>query len=507
MMLEAVFPSGLLERVRGALPPGTPVYLVGGAVRDILMSRTAHDLDFVLPGNALETGQRVADALGAAFFPLDIERDTARVVLNQANGERLFIDFASLRAADLEGDLRDRDFTINAIAVSIHDPNQAIIDPLSGIRDLRSGVIRACSESAFLNDPLRILRAVRQAAAFGFQILPDTRQFMRQALPELERVSAERLRDELFKILDGPQPATALHALEILGVLPHLLPELTALKGVAQSPPHTLDVWAHTLGVLQKLDSILNALAPQHDPDANANWTMGLVSLRLGRYRQQLKDHFTTALNADRSLRALILLAALYHDAAKPQTRQVDAQQRIHFYEHEEVGAQMVSRRAQQLRLSNPEIERLVTIVRHHMRPILLAQAEGMPTRRAIYRFFRAAGPAGVDICLLTLADTLATYGATPPQDTWARQLDIVRILLGTWWENAEENISPPAVLNGNDLIQELHLSPGRTIGQLLENIREAQAVGEIHSREEALELARNWLAKHNEDENLLSQG
>jgi hypothetical protein len=149
------------------------------------------------------------------------------------------------------------------------------------------------------------------------------------------------------------------------------------------------------------------------------------------------------------------------------------------------------------MHLSNQEIEHLVVIVRNHMRPLLLAQLVDPPSRRAVYRFFRTCGEAGVDICLLSLADTLATYGPTLPQDVWTRQLDIVRILLDAWWEQPERIVSPPALLNGSDIIRELHLQPGPQIGQLLEAVREAQAAGEISSREQALALARAWLKEN----------
>lgn len=500
-MLPTTLPTELLDRIRQILPEDTPVYLVGGAVRDALLGKPVHDLDFVLPERAMPAGRKVANALGIDFFPMDTERDTARLIQAQPDGSRLFLDFAGLRALDLESDLRDRDFTINAMALDLRQL-QTLIDPLQGAQDLRNKVIRPCSEASLLNDPVRALRGIRLATALGYQLLPETRQLIRQALPRLPQVSAERLRDEIFRILDGPQPATAMHILAILGGLPYTLPELSPLAGVSQSPPHTLDVWSHTLGVVQKLSAIFNILAPQHNPEAADNWTMGLISLRLGRYRQQLHEHLTTPLNPDRSLRALLLLAALYHDSAKPQTRRVEENGRIRFFEHDELGAKLVAERAARLHLSNDEIERLKLTVRHHMRPILLAQPgedhpEGkMPTRRAIYRFFRSNGSAGVDICLLSLADTLATYGSALPQETWTYQLDVIRSLLESWWEKPAEHVSPPALLSGHHLMQTLALPGGPQIGQLLELIREAQAAGEISTQEEALQLARAWLEK-----------
>lgn len=475
------------------LEPDIPVYLVGGAVRDALLGRPVHDLDFAVPGASLQIARRVANELKGAFYPLDQERETGRVILKQANGARLTLDFALYQGSDLESDLRSRDFTINAMALNVRQP-QSLVDPLGGAADLRAKQLRACSQGAFLEDPVRVLRGIRQANMFNLHILPDTREQMRQAAHLLPNVSPERLRDELFRILDGPRPATSLRALHSLGVLPYLLPELTALEGVTQSPPHIADVWRHTLDILQKMETVLAVLQPQPDADLAANLHMGLVSILLGRYREQIHAHLNTQLNPNRSLRALLFLSALYHDAGKPETWQVDEEGRIRFFNHEQVGAQLVNKRAQALHLSNSEIDRLKVIIRNHMRPLLLGQAGQLPTRRAIYRFFRQTRKAGIDICLLSLADMLATYGPTLSQGVWAHHLEVVRTLMEAWWELANESVSPPPVLTGNDLINELNLVPGPKIGQLLEAIQEAQATGEVKNRSEALALARSLL-------------
>lgn len=483
----------LLERVRKALPSGLDVYLVGGATRDLLLGQVSHDLDFTLSGDVLAIARHVANTLGAAYYPLDEERDTARVVVIETDGSRKVLDFAALRGPDLESDLRGRDFTINALAVALGAP-QKLIDPLGGAADLRVGALRACSAAAFQDDPLRILRGVRLAAAFNFRILPETSRLMRQAANQLPRISPERLRDELFRLLDGPDPSSALRVLDVLGALSFVLPELSALKGVAQSPPHISDVWSHTLDVLQRLENVLSVLALQHDPDLAANLILGLMSVQLGRYRQHIHNHLQTSLNPNRSLRALLLLGALYHDIAKPLTRREEPGGRVRFFEHDLLGAEMVRKRAGALHLSNNESERLKIVVHHHMRPFLLAQAGGLPTRRAIYRFFRDTGPAGVDVCLLSLADVLATYGPTLPQDSWAGHLQVVRALLEAWWEQPAEAVAPPALLDGRELMKTLKLGPGPQIGRLLDAIREAQATGEVRNRQEAFELAQRLL-------------
>lgn len=490
--------SPLIDRVRDALPD-QELYLVGGAVRDMLLKRSSPDLDFAVPSNGIALARRVANALHAGFMALDEERDTGRVIVADSNGIRTFLDFATYRGSNLEQDLRARDFTFNAIAFDLR--SQTLLDPLNGASDLRNRLIRACGPTSIQDDPVRILRAVRQAAAFGCRIHPDTRTTMKLAVPLLPGISAERLRDEVFKILEGPKPAASLRALEILGVFPFLLPELSALKGVKQSHPHVLDVWEHTLSVLGHLEGILSALAPGYDADNTNDLFTGLLTLRIGRYREQFAAHFASSLNTDRTVRAALFFAALYHDVEKPATRSVDERGRIRFFDHDVRGAQTVARRAEAFNLSNDEIERIRVIVQQHMRFHFFADRmesdRQEPSRRAIYRFFRDAGEAGVDLVLLGLADLRGTRGPTLTQETWTAALDVARVLLENYWEKREETVAPPRLLDGNELMRVLNLEPGRIIGQLLEAIREGQATGKIESREQALRYAREQLKEN----------
>ena len=496
--MEEIFSSPLMKRVIVALPAGAELYLVGGAVRDALLGRANYDLDFVLPAGALRFARQLADRLGGAYYPLDPDRDYARIVLemgeSQVGGGRIKLDFAAYQGAALEDDLRLRDFTINAMAISLHQPHR-LVDPLGGAADLAARQLRACSPASFANDPFRILRAVSQTIDFDLSITSETRHLMQQATSYLGNVSMERIRDELFRILEGSNPRLALEILDRISVLGSVLPELVSLQGVKQSPPHIYDVWMHTLEVVNKLSAILAVLSASYDADKASNLLFGLVSLHLGRYRHELQDHLAEQLNPDRSLRALLYLSALYHDSGKPTCRQVDAEQRTVFFGHDQESERLVALRAGELRLNNQEIERLRLVTRHHMRPFLLGQLDGAPSRRAIYRFFRDTGPAGVDICILSLADMLAIYGATLPQDVWARHLDVIRCLLEAWWEHPVEQISPPNLLNGHELMAELDLRPGPIIGQLLEAIREAQVVGKVNTRLEAVDLARSLLS------------
>ena len=336
-----------------------------------------------------------------------------------------------------------------------------------------------------------MMRAVRMALALEARLPAETFQSMREAVPGMGDISPERLRDELFKILDLSQVSTAVRILDTIGALPAVLPELAALKDVQQSLPHINDAWEHTLDLVNRLQTILEVLSSSYHEEKAGSLILGLVVLRLGRYRKQLAEHFAVELNPDRSLRTLLNLAALYHDVGKPLTRSVETDGRVRFFEHDETGAKLAEQRGMALRLSNGETERLRLIVRHHMRPSLLAHV-GTPTRKAVYHFFKDMGEAGVDVCLLSLADTLATYGTTLPQEKWAGLLDVVRTLLEGWWERPQEVVAPTPLVNGHDVMKALGLPPGRRLGEILEAIREAQAEGRVNTREEALEFARD---------------
>ncbi len=499
LFLPPKFPLSLppiLDSVRAAIPDGVTVYLVGGAVRDVLLGRVIHDLDFVLEKDAIKIGRRVANSLKADFFPLDTERDTGRVILTNQDRSRLLMDFAAYRGHDLEADINGRDFTLNAIALNLAD--NSIHDPLGGALDLREKRLRACSPSAFIDDPVRILRGIRLAANFGFHIQPETRKAMKEAAGLVGDISPERMRDELFRLLDGPQPGVCLRALDLLGALEKIFPELPSLKGVVQPPPHVHDVWEHSLATIGHLERLLAALSSDYQPETASDLMNGLLVLRIGRYRNQVSDIFSAPLTADRSLRSLLFLAALYHDVAKPQTKNIDENGQLRFWDHDQHGAEISSARGRALALSNDETARLALVVRNHMRILFHINrfvTEGkMPSRRAVYRFFRDVGSAGVDVCMLALADLRATYEQTIPQETWAAALEVVRLMLENWFEKPSESITPKLLVDGEDLMHELNLQPGKKIGEMLEAIREAQAMGTINTRAQAIKLAREKL-------------
>jgi poly(A) polymerase/tRNA nucleotidyltransferase (CCA-adding enzyme) len=446
--------------------PDRPVWLVGGAVRELVGGRPAEDLDVAVGGGALDLGRRVADRIDAAFVVLDAGRGAGRLLGRSGD---LALDLVDLRAPTLEGDLRARDFTVNALAAPIadllRDGRAEIVDPTGGLADLRQGLVRVCAPTAIADDPARALRGVRLAMRAGWRLTPETEVVIAADAWRVAGVSAERVRDELLGILSEPSAAAGLRALDRLGVLPVLLPESLAMRATAQPLPHHFDVWEHSLRTVEGVDALLA------DLDALAPWSAAL------------REHLAEALGG-LTRREGLKLAALLHDVSKPETRALDGD-RVRFIGHDAAGARRARAIAERLRLSRRAGQVLERLVAAHLRPMHLAQA-GAISRRARFRFFRDLGADARDVLLLSLADAAALTGASPLAVWAGAGGEVVRTLMAGM-EAESAAAATPALLRGEDVMAAFGLSPGPEVGRLLARAREAQALGLVATREEAI--------------------
>ncbi|MGA9190093.1 MAG: HD domain-containing protein [Anaerolineales bacterium] len=471
----------LLKTIQPYLPDGTAIWLVGGSVRDQLLGLDSHDLDLVVGGPARRAARAVANGLGADYYDLDRERDTGRLLLGGGPGFQVTLDFSRLDPGGIEQDLKQRDFTINALAIPLQTP-ESILDMTNGLRDLELGQVRACGPMSVQNDAVRALRAVRLAHQLGFEIEHSTLDQVRRAGVQLKNVSVERIRDEFFRILALPSAGSALRESVELGLLFDVLPELAPLEGMAQPEPHHFDGLEHSLRVADQLARWVGyadaseGLWPQLEP-----------------YAERIQAHLAQTFALDRSRRQLLVLAGLLHDVGKPGVMQVTDSGVPRFHGHESVGAEMVVRRGEALHLSRSEVGSLGRVVANHMRPGQLAKEPDL-TGRAVYRYFRATGEDGIDICLLALAD--ATGLSDPPPDArrWERRLGVAKRLLEAYFDRRNEEVTPKPLVTGKELMQALGLDQGPLIGRLLEALRQEQAEGRIRSREQALAFATQHL-------------
>ncbi|MFQ6001301.1 MAG: hypothetical protein ACE5LG_06490, partial [Anaerolineae bacterium] len=266
----------VLKSVRLFLRERTPqAYIVGGYLRDQLLGRETRDIDLLVPVNALPLGRQLADHLGGSFVPLDEERGVARIVL-QVEGERYLVDLSQMRG-DLEADLARRDFTINALATNLFDPEAHLIDPYGGQRDLKERVVRAVSKEAFEDDPLRLLRGVRLAGELGFRVESRTEGWMRRHASLIITVSPERLRDELCKILALEGSAASLRYLQRTGILTAALPELQGR--VIEHPLDSLEGLESTLPALKEWPAFPHLLSHLGQPTAGDRSRLMLLKL------------------------------------------------------------------------------------------------------------------------------------------------------------------------------------------------------------------------------------
>jgi putative nucleotidyltransferase with HDIG domain len=464
-----------------------PVYLVGGVVRDALLGRDCKDIDLVVPRDAIKLTFQLADKLGQPAYVLDRERDTGRIVLPE---QGLMIDVARFRGDDLEADLGDRDFTINAMALPANATTSAsVVDPTGGLADLAAGVVRQTHAQAVAQDPVRALRALRMAEVFGFDVAAETETAVCQAAPLLSRVSVERIRDELLKLLSA-SPTAGLQRLADTGLLAVTLPEVAALADVAQSAPHYEPVLAHTISVLKWLTIIMNDL-----PLKNEDASLPRLQEALAPYAEALNAHLARPVDGGLNGRILLILGALFHDVGKASTQTVEEDGRIRFLGHAQAGAKLAAGRLRHLCLSKKAIDHVSRIVAGHMRPLLLASPPGRVSRRAVFRFFRDTKDAGLDIGLLALADHLATYNGMGETAVWERLIHLVANLYQHYFHH-QETIAPKLLVNGKTLITRFGLQPGPQIGYLLRQLEEAQAAGEITQVDEALAFLQKKIKK-----------
>jgi poly(A) polymerase len=448
-------------------------YLVGGSVRELALGRSIQDLDLAVSAQTLELARDLANDLGGTYVLLDEAERTARVV-----GDGEILDLAEFRAPTLEGDLKARDFTLNALAVALQavlDQNSIeIIDPWGGLEDLAKGQLRVVATENFRDDPLRLLRAYRFAATHGFKISPETTVAIRRWATEFSRVAGERVHQELFLLLSAPAAVPVLAAMEAVGLLDQVFPELEAMRGVEQNGYHHLDVYGHSMASAARMEEVLAA------PEAY-----------FGGFAAEVTRYAKTGHNA-----VLLKLAALFHDVGKPEVRERRSDpERYTFYYHEKVGLEVFSRIAARLRFSQAEVKTLSTLIQLHMRPFLLLPAfrERELSFRALGRLVRAARQELPGLFALAMADSLAGQGPLKPADSEAVLADLAEAAYQFLKERLEPQERLPKLINGHDLIS-LGLSPGPRFRRLLTAVEEAQWEGVVQTREEAMLMIQRLL-------------
>jgi len=448
------------------------IYLVGGFLRDYCLEKEGKDFDFAVKKNALKIAELFAKKIRGAFVLLDKDRGCARVV-KKHRGELYTFDFANYRARTIMKDLLLRDFTINTLSLNVAaldvdtEIEDVIVDLFHGLKDIDAKKIKMTSSVVFEEDPLRMLRAFSLKASLNFTIEPKTLTQIKRHKDFIWDVSYERIRDELFKILETERAAENLEILDRIGLLERVIPQVKVMYDCKQGGYHHLDVWPHSLWSVQQLEEIFQRLKENDEIHAYLLQSMG----------------------GNRSRLALMKLGSLLHDIGKPDTRKKE-KQKLSFHGHEKTGKNIVKVVAKMLKLSTRERYALEDMVYWHLRPGYLSNFK-MPTNKSIYRYFRDTHDEAVSILLISLADQKATMGPLTTKKDQRHHERICLDLVAKYFEKKKEKKFVPLV-NGNDIMKKLKIKPSQLVGKILREVEEKQALGLIATKKEAFDVARN---------------
>jgi putative nucleotidyltransferase with HDIG domain len=472
-VIERLRSAPLVAAAAAALE-GEQAWIVGGAVRDAALGEEVCDLDLAVPGDPGAVARVLAGPLDGHAFELSSEFRTWRVVANARGWQ---VDVTPLREGSIDADLATRDFTIGAIAVLLGSEDE-VRDPFDGLGDLERRVLRAVGERSFAEEPLRLLRGPRLAAGLGLDLDPDTAELARDAAPHAAEPAGERQLAELRQLLGGPDPLRGLRLLDELAVTPVVLPELAGLRGVEQGPNHHLDVYGHTLAVLE------NTLEIEADLERFAGERAAEVAALLA---EPLADEMSRG--------AALRFGALFHDIAKPQTRH-ERDGFVGFRGHDAVGAELIEGIfAGRLHASRRLTRHLQALALHHLRLGFMIPERPLSARR-VHDYLRATEPVTIDVTLLTVADRLSARGAGPlaSPEMVSAHLELAQEMIAAALDWRRDG-PPEPLLRGEEIAAALDLEPGPELGEAIAELEAAQYAGEVADREAALaHLARNRL-------------
>ncbi len=447
---------------------GLRLYAVGGFVRDMLLKRpSVRDYDLAVNRDAEGFAFMLAARLRAAAFPLDRDSGSFRVAKKTPQGI-VTIDVAPFNGRTITGDLKKRDFTINAIAVDLAEAFEkkgfVFIDPCLGVKDLEKRVLRRVSDKAFDDDPLRTLRAVRISRQFGLTIEKSTLRLVKEKSRLLSGVSMERIRDEFLLIFSCPRAVKGLKLLFELKMMDEITPCCAwDIKGY--------DLKAHSLKTVREAEKLVRWM---NNKDAKGVWleARGFLSEHSGGLRNE----------------AILKLLCFLHDAGKPSAMKTE-EGRLRFIGHEVKGALLVRALLKRLRFSRKTIALVSGLVKDHHRPFMLLALK-KPSFRAKAHFFRATGGApGILLLLCALADARATRGGEDK-----RLFALVSRMLKFYFSVFIVK-RPALLLNGRDVMEIFSIPEGRLVGDILRKISEGLEAGAIADKQGAILYIRDWLA------------
>ena len=441
------------------------IFLVGGTVRDLLAGHPPADIDLVIKGDIVHAAGQIASKTGGTIIDLGKKGFD---VLRVASAETT-IDITPLDHPSIQADLRQRDFTINAMAYDVKA--RRLVDCTGGRADIQQKRIRMVSPAAFEKDPARLVRAYRMAAVMHYSIDSETEAAIGRHRHLVGSVAGERVWAELVKILGTADSSPVIMRMATGGLLTAIFPELQPAVGCTQNRHHPFDVFEHSLRVYDALETLLAAFGNRFPHLVN------------------IAEHVHLPGHA-----AILKYAALLHDVGKPATRQVDRDGQVRFPGHAAKSADIAIKISRRLRLSNRQRHVSDAIIRHHIRPLFLylASENGSLGRNGRVRFFNRCGDLTLPIIVHAMADIMAKGESMQDRDNGF--IFFCDDLLNAYIAYKNRQAAVPPLISGNDLIAVFGLPPSPRFKTLLNRVNERRLSGELGTRDQALEWVKACL-------------
>jgi poly(A) polymerase len=461
------------------------VYLVGGAIRDLLLKRPlGKDFDFAVTGEVENLVKEVAREIGGHVFSLDETFGTWRVILKKKK-KRTELDFSALQGKDIFEDLRQRDFTVNSIALRLKDlalpAAPCFVDPLGGLTDIRKRILRANSEESLRQDPLRMLRAFRFASTLKFSVEEKTLKMIHRDGDLIRRSAGERIRTEFFIALGEEGAGSFLQKLYQAGLLGEIFPEVRGWENLDSGTDRALSLLDHALRTVEAAEFIFLHLEEFYPSCFEI-----------------LKNHFSQNEEEGISRMALFKFTAFFHDSGKAVTASQDqGKGPPRFLDHDQEGQKINTAIGRRLKLSRRSLRIISELTRQHMRIHSLVKAQEV-TGRAKYRFFQDLGKEGIDLAILAFSNAMALspsplrFPFRPGMSEEGERIhEITDLLLHYYIKEFTRRPGKP-LLTGKQIMEALEIPQGELVGSLLNRLREAEISGQVRTRGEALKFLKN---------------
>lgn len=452
------------KKVLSLIPENMDIFLVGGFLRDKFLNKKSYDRDYVLIGeNIIPTIQNLSESLGGHFVMLDEKREIVRVVLEDRIN---CLDFAKCSGKSIVEDIKNRDFTINALAYNLRE--NILVDIENSVDDLKRGIIQAIAESNIKDDPLRVLRAYRFSSQLGFSISSDTLKLICKFKSLLCNISYERVNVEFMKLLEGEKSADILSEMKDSGVLFEIFPELKSQVNVPPNLHHHLWLIDHSIETVRQIEK------------------------NFSNQPMFVKEHLLKSFGCTNRY-SYLKLSSLLHDLGKPSTWTIEESTGRHrFIKHDEVGAQMAKPILRRLKFGNSQIAYVQKLIKHHIYPSQLIKSD--TSDKAINRMYRRLDEETIDVMLLAQADRLSARGVEITQDVINSNILGLQKLLEGYPEFKEYQKPLEKLLSGDDIMNIFGLSPSPKLGELINSLKEAQLDGDVVTKDDAIEYIRSLL-------------